>query len=272
MYPSSVAPSRSGSGLIASENLPEGVAVEKYEGAVMQYEEVPSDEIPYVLRLKNGQWMVPRSNARFINYSCDPNCQITDNLEVVTRRPVVQGEELTVSHRKMTMEEYLEGKRETFVWDDRWTLQCRCGSSNCIKLVDRYLVESPDDPNSLKIRVGITGAKGRGVFATGKIRKDEIIERAPIVLIPEQQWDMVESTTLRNYTFSWGPNDEHAAVALGYVSLYNHSYTPNAMFVQTPEDAVIEITALRDIEKGEEILVNYNGEPDDQEPLWFTAV
>jgi SET domain-containing protein len=110
------------------------------------------------------------------------------------------------------------------------------------------------------------------VFAKRRIPKDEIIERAPVVTIPEQQWDLIESTTLRDYTFSWGPNDEHAAMALGYISLYNHSYKPNAMYVQSPEEGVIEVVALRDIEDGEEIVVNYNGEPDDREPLWFQAV
>jgi SET domain-containing protein len=32
----------------------------------------------------------------------------------------------------------------------------------------------------------------------------------------------------------------------------------------------MEYKALRDIKKGEEILVNYNGEPDDKTPIdWF---
>jgi SET domain-containing protein len=132
-----------------------------------------------------------------------------------------------------------------------------------------FVIELASDPNSLNIRVSQTGDRGRGVFATRKIAKDEMIERAPIIVIPEQQWDLIEPTTLRDYVFSWGDNDEHAAVALGYVSIYNHSYAPNAMYVQAPEYESIEIVALRDIEAGEEIVVNYNGEPDDKEELWF---
>ena len=134
------------------------------------------------------------------------------------------------------------------------------------------MIEIASDPNSLNIRVSQTGDRGRGVFATRKIAKDEMIERAPVIVVPEEQWDLIEPTTLRDYVFSWGDNDELAAVALGYVSIYNHSYTPNAMYVQAPEYESIEIVALRDIEIGEEIVVNYNGEPDDKEELWFTIL
>jgi SET domain-containing protein len=134
------------------------------------------------------------------------------------------------------------------------------------------LIAAAKDPNSLNIRISSTSSMGRGVFAVRKIAKDEVIEKAPVIVLPEEQWDLIEPTDLRDYVFSWGDNDELTAVALGYVSIYNHSYTPNAMYVQAAEDVAIEIVALRDIDCGEEILVNYNGEPDDQEELWFPTL
>lgn len=271
-YPSSVGTTHSGFTLFATNNLPAGTVVEKYDGPIATRETVPDEEMPYVVRLGNGQWLMPKSNARFLNYSCEPNCTVTDTLEVVTNRPVAKGELLTVPHRSINMQEYLDGSAGANTWNARWTMQCQCGSPRCIGRIDGYIVTIPEDPNSLKVRVGTTGNKGRGVFAARPILKGEVVERAPIIIIPESQWDLVETTVLRNYTFSWGPNDEHAALALGYLSLYNHSYTPNAIYIQSPEDAVIEIEALRDIESGEEILVNYNGEPDDPEPLWFPTV
>ena len=42
--------------------------------------------------------------------------------------------------------------------------------------------------------------------------------------------EVFEEDDLYNYCFSWGDNYEHTAIALGYGSLYNHSYTPNAIF------------------------------------------
>jgi SET domain-containing protein len=61
------------------------------------------------------------------------------------------------------------------------------------------------------------------------------------------------------------------AVALGYGSLYNHSYTPNARY--DDESPQIKIfTAIREIAAGEEITINYNGEPSDESPVWFKVV
>ena len=52
--------------------------------------------------------------------------------------------------------------------------------------------------------------------------------------------------------------------------MYNHSYTPSAILDELFDELMIEIVALRDIRQGEEITVNYNGDPENQEALWFT--
>ena len=57
-------------------------------------------------------------------------------------------------------------------------------------------------------------------------------------------------------------------MALGYGSLYNHSYQPNARYDDGRGQTKI-FMAIRDIALGEEIVVNYNGEPDDKTPVWF---
>jgi uncharacterized protein len=271
-YPSSVTHTKSGFGLIASESLPAGTPVEKFEGTVSELGKIQDEHLPYVIRLEGDQWMIPQSNARFLNYSCEPNCRISESLDVLTSRAVAKGEELTIPHRSMSVEEYMESDRGSGGWNAAWSFRCQCGSPQCIGLIERYVVEMPQDPNCLKVQLTVSGERGRGVVAIRNIARDEIIERAPIIVIPEEQWDMIEPTTLRNYVFSWGPNDEHAAVALGYISMYNHSYAPNAKYVQSPDEVIIEIVALRDIHPGEEILVNYNGEPDDKEELWFPTV
>jgi SET domain-containing protein len=128
---------------------------------------------------------------------------------------------------------------------------------------------SVDDPNSLKVIIKPTADKGRGVFARRKIKRDEMIERSPVIVVPRTQWPTIEHTILSNYVFDWGEDEQDAAVALGYVSIYNHSYAPNAALTECLDEKVIEVSALRDIAAGEEIFVNYNGEPDDKEELWF---
>ena len=119
--------------------------------------------------------------------------------------------------------------------------------------------------------MGVAPGCGRGVFARRRIAKGETIERAPVIVIPEKQWLGLEKSILSQYAFDWGENDEHAAIALGYVSIYNHSYTPNAQLEQLLNELMMEIVALKDIELDEEITINYNGDPENHDPLWFTT-
>ena len=65
------------------------------------------------------------------------------------------------------------------------------------------------------------------------------------------------------YVFGWG--SDSTALALGYGSLYNHSYAPNSETLETPDELVI--TALRAISEGEEIFINYMGTA--QDGVWF---
>ena len=111
--------------------------------------------------------------------------------------------------------------------------------------------------------------KGRGVFARQPITREELIERATVLIIPAGEWNYIENTVLSNYWFSFGPNREHAAIPMGYGALYNHSYTPNAVYEVKDWEMVVQFNALRDIQAGEEITVNYNRNPEDRSPVWF---
>jgi SET domain-containing protein len=110
--------------------------------------------------------------------------------------------------------------------------------------------------------------KGRGVFTDSPISKDTLIERCPVIEIPALQSGHIDVTVLYDYYFGWGQDNQEIAIALGYGSLYNHSFSPNAVYVKNLSDQTIDYVALRDIEPGEEILVNYNGDPDNHSPLW----
>ncbi len=122
-----------------------------------------------------------------------------------------------------------------------------------------------------KMEVRNTKSKGRGVFSLVKFAVGEVIEAIPVILIPAREWPHIEPTVLALYIYNFGPTaeQEHAAIALGYGSLYNHSYRPNAKYVKDWGNQLIHFLALRDIAEGEEITVNYNGRPEDQKPIWF---
>lgn len=123
------------------------------------------------------------------------------------------------------------------------------------------------------VEVKQVAGKGRGVFARRAIRKGEIIERAPVLVLPLS--DVMRGpddwTGLGNYCFEWGKN--RVALALGFGSLYNHSFNPNARYDDEARRLRIKVfSAIRDIEPGEEVTINYNGDPEDRSPVWFRVI
>jgi len=111
--------------------------------------------------------------------------------------------------------------------------------------------------------------KGRSVFTSIPLREGDLIEICPVIVIPSVEVPVIHKTFLHDYYFLWGENMKSCAIALGYGSLYNHEVDPNANFLLDFENEHIEIHAIKDIEAGEEITINYHGEPGDDEPLWF---
>ena len=123
----------------------------------------------------------------------------------------------------------------------------------------------PLDQSDL-IVVKQTRRKGRGVFAKRFIAAGTLIERVPVLVVPT---DQLRSSSLANYAFTWSRG--RVAIALGYGSLYNHSYTPNAHYRDVGRHSK-EFLAIRDIAVGEEITVNYNGDPEDGTAVDFEVV
>ncbi|MFN8331640.1 MAG: SET domain-containing protein [Saprospiraceae bacterium] len=74
------------------------------------------------------------------------------------------------------------------------------------------------------------GINGRGVFAGIEIQEGVLLNFVQISYL-KKEVDAIHHTELHDYYFIWGEEDEQAAIALGYGSLYNHSYTPNADFI-----------------------------------------
>jgi uncharacterized protein len=112
--------------------------------------------------------------------------------------------------------------------------------------------------SSTSISIGHFAGKGRGVVACRPIREGETIERPPVIVIPASDVAKIRETRLKGYYFEWGDDYRQGAIALGYGSLYNHSYSPNARYEFGDDEECLAFIALRDIAAGEEITINYN--------------
>ena len=114
---------------------------------------------------------------------------------------------------------------------------------------------------------------GRGVYAKSDIKKDEIIESCPIVEVSKNDTSNLKESILVTYFFYFGKNKERLALALGFGSLYNHSYKPNATYKVKPSEKTIEFIAICKIKKDDEITFNYSNSAKPQkgkkDPLWF---
>jgi len=119
------------------------------------------------------------------------------------------------------------------------------------------------------IFVAYSEVHGKGVFAGRDIEAGEVIEVCPIILFPKEELADVRKTVMDDYYFDWGEKGEWFAFCLGYGSLYNHSYEPNAEYGMDFEAQTIDFYCIKNIPAGEEIFINYNGDAGNREKVWF---
>lgn len=114
-----------------------------------------------------------------------------------------------------------------------------------------------------------TAQRGRGVFTTEAIPAGTTIEIAPVIVLNQSDRAIVDTTLLHDYIFEWGIDEKQAAVALGYVSIYNHSEDANCKYDMDFDHNTIQIQTKRDIAVDEELCMNYNGDGITDKPVWF---
>lgn len=82
---------------------------------------------------------------------------------------------------------------------------------------------------------------------------------------------LLDQTRLHDYIFEWGDDREQCCMALGYASVYNHSFRSNCEYEMDFEKKEMYIRTVEPIEKDAELFINYNGDFDNTTPLWFEA-
>jgi uncharacterized protein len=118
-------------------------------------------------------------------------------------------------------------------------------------------------------------ARGRGVVALKDLKSGQLVERSPVLIIPESDRSIIDGTVIFTYVFMWEHHTVEedlyshrgrSAIALGYTSLLSHSYEPNCIFIRHIDELLIDVFAKRAIRAGEELTIDY------QMTLWFDPV
>jgi SET domain-containing protein len=123
-----------GSGAFAKRKIERGTRIIEYEGARLPIASLKKRIEPstYVFRLNEDTVVdgaIEGNEARFINHSCDPNCEVyvfEDRIFFYAKRDIVRGEELTFDYKLGPADPKQRNKvieRDLFA--------CNCGSENC---------------------------------------------------------------------------------------------------------------------------------------------
>lgn len=114
-----------------------------------------------------------------------------------------------------------------------------------------------------------TEHEGRGVFCIYDIPRGSIIEIAPVIELSKAQKLLINLTDLYNYYFDWDESIESIAIPLGYGGLYNHQKDPNSETCCHLGRSEISFVAIKHIPAGKEITINYLGNVNHENGLWF---
>lgn len=121
------------------------------------------------------------------------------------------------------------------------------------------------------IAIRETESRGRGVFATEALPAGLLLETSPVVVMTGQERTHLDQTKLHDYIFVWGESEDQCCMALGYISLYNHAARANCEYVMDFARQTISIITVRPVAKGAELFINYNGDWNDEKPVWFAT-
>jgi SET domain-containing protein len=119
------------------------------------------------------------------------------------------------------------------------------------------------------LTIADTPKMGRGVFTSESIAKGTVVEVSPVIVMGPADRLLLDQTPLHDYIFEWGDDRTLCCMAMGYVPVYNHATPSNCEYEMDYDEDTITVTAVRDIEAGEELFINYNGDWDDARPVWF---
>ena len=118
-----IAPAAYGLGLYACRSFRRGEKIGRVQGDV-EYDEMNGSE--YAIDLSDGRLLEPGEPFRYLNHSCQPNCELLNNTaddadkteyDVIVKaiRPIKEGEQLTID----------------YAWSADAAIPCGCQAQEC---------------------------------------------------------------------------------------------------------------------------------------------
>lgn len=126
-----------GKGVFATRNIPAGACIVEYEGERISWKEAvrrenakaPGDFHTFFFSLDNGKIIDGGSNgndARWINHSCEPNCEAREEdgrVFIHALRDIARGEELNYDYGLILEERHTPALKKAYA--------CLCGAPGC---------------------------------------------------------------------------------------------------------------------------------------------
>lgn len=133
-----------GKGVFARRPIRSGVVLGEIHGEIL--DDHPEDS-SYVMELPGGRLLDPAPPFRYVNHSCDPNCELfywevepgepeEERLWMQTIREIREGEQLLIDYS----------------WPADAAIPCRCGTQGCrgwiVDPAERHLLPEPPTPEA----------------------------------------------------------------------------------------------------------------------------
>ncbi|HZG01307.1 MAG TPA: SET domain-containing protein-lysine N-methyltransferase [Chitinophagales bacterium] len=132
-----------GKGLFANVELSKGTVITAVRGEHVRFEDTTelNGTESYCVQITLKDYVKPDPPFYYANHSCNPNCGLNENLELVTIRMVPRDEELVWDYSTSMLERH-------------WVMKCECGDANCRGIVNDFDL-LPDDVRTNYIKMGI---------------------------------------------------------------------------------------------------------------------
>lgn len=249
-----------GAGAYARLPIKKGELVEK--GIVRVHEGLDGNKCPFVFTWSEEEprkWASGSGASVFYNMSEDPNTHMTrdfaaNTFEILATRDIAQDEELThvyisatwrecFADLKPMAEKYLENQKK----EKEETTPAPAAEDCCTTPEVDLSKDVPGIVDMSKVEVKPDAYGGAGVYAKTALKKDELIEKGIIRVLP---LDGNENP----FVFTWSEGEPRKwGSGSGASVFYNMSETPNTHMSRNFSAETFEIHATRDIAEGEEL-------------------